>query len=241
MQKNLGGRAVIYRWAQHHCKEEGRAIIDARFDVLKPEATCNALATFINYYDSRRRLYRVGSIFARFVAVLAGVIGLMLLNPLALGLAPEAVASSLDGSDSVLWAGIVAITAGGVLTMDFAFGFTRKHMNWNVTMFDLLAEKAEFRAAFSERFLAKSSAELTTKLFEEARILSMDTIHEFTVKRVEESRLWAQDVQSVMQTLIKSNQALQTSAQTAGRARASLLHSSFVWRQSNYRCHSCRS
>ncbi|MGD8778683.1 MAG: hypothetical protein PVH88_06940 [Ignavibacteria bacterium] len=205
-------------------KEEGTKILEAVYDKSAPkgsfqklfEVTCDALTNFINYYKSRTKKFRSLSVIARIIAIIGGVIGLLLLNPLALTLVPEQFADYLTKEENkVFIAGIVAIVTGGILTLDFTFGYTRKYTNWNVTQFELLAEKAEFHAAFSERFMAKSPADMTTELFEEARNLSLDVVHEFAVKRAEETRIWAQNTQSAMQALRQTNQALQTSAKTA--------------------------
>jgi len=214
--------------AATHIKEEAEAegILAAEFDPANPadslqrlfELTCVSLANFIKYYQPYTKWLKRLSVLTRMIAVLFGIIGLLLLNPLALTLVSDDISSVLSKPNTVYWAGIVAILAGGALTTDFAFGFTRKHTNWNVTIFELLAEKAEFHAAFSGRFLSKHGVELTRDLFEEARKLSLDTVHEFSVKRAEETKLWAQNLQTVMQSLRQSNQALQTSAQSAASA-----------------------
>lgn len=162
------------------------------------DATNQDLQAFIDYYVRWSGHFSNASKFSRGSAVLSGVLAALAASP-ALG---ETLPLTLSSTPLAITA---VILAGGVLTLDWAFGFTRKYTNWISLAYELGVEKAKFNIAFSKMYMEGDQSALDEAKFNKAKILAQETVKEFKIRRQQETAEWANNVQTVLASLRKSN------------------------------------
>lgn len=80
--------------------------------------------------------------------------------------------------------------------------------------YELGVDKAIFNIAFLKLYMDPEDKDLTQEAFIEARDLAQSTVMEFKEKRRDETKDWANNLQSVLEALKKSNKQLITDLKT---------------------------
>lgn len=162
--------------------------------------TNDDLAAFIEWYFDAANSRRFWSGLIRVVAIIGGVLA--------------AVALSTADVEVIKFAGWAVIATGGALSVDWAFAVTRKYTNWMAFAYELGVDRANFNIAFMKLYVDVADDEVNEATFMAARELAQATVADFRAKRSEETKQWANQLQSVMESLRKSNKELANQLQS---------------------------